>query len=91
MERRAYRVTGRVQGVGFRSFARFRAMDLSLKGWVCNRMDGSVEIQVEGPRAKLDAYEGLLKQGPPSGHVELLERIEADSREGFKDFEIRFG
>ncbi len=40
---------------------------------------------------KGDAYEGLLKQGPPSGHVDRLERIEADSREGFKDFEIRFG
>ena len=84
-------MTGRVQGVGYRYFTQHEANDLHLMGWVCNRSDGSVEVHVEGPRAQLETFESILKQGPPSGQVDRLERIEADSREGYQGFEIRFG
>jgi acylphosphatase len=46
---------------------------------------------VEGPPSKLAAFESLLREGPPSGSVEGIERIGAESRERFQDFEIRFG
>ena len=90
-ERRGYRVTGQVQGIGYRHFTSTRAKDLRLKGWVCNRSDGSVEVQVEGASATLEAFESLLKQGPAGGHVAELERIGSYSSEPLDEFEIRFG
>ena len=39
---------GRVQGVGFRYYAVQKAGQLGLAGWVRNRYDGSVEMEVEG-------------------------------------------
>lgn len=50
-------VSGRVQGVGFRDWARRSARSLGLTGSAVNRPDGHVEIRVEGPR---DACERLL-------------------------------
>lgn len=39
---------GRVQGVGFRYHATYRARELELTGWVRNEDDGSVEMEVQG-------------------------------------------
>jgi acylphosphatase len=91
MERRGYRITGHVQGIGYRYFANRRAQELNLRGWVCNREDGSVEVQVEGAADQLHAFESLLREGPSSGRVTDLERIEANKGEAYPDFEIRFG
>ncbi len=90
-ERRGYRVTGLVQGIGYRCFTQTRAQDLNLKGYVCNNSDGSVEVQVEGKRSLLETFEGLLKEGPGSAHVDALERIGPDAEEALDEFEIRFG
>lgn len=68
-ERRAYRVEGRVQGVGFRAFVRRRARDLGLDGWVRNAADGTVEAEAAGDRASLEAFEDHLRVGPPAGRV----------------------
>lgn len=90
-ERRAYRVRGQVQGVGYRYYARSNALDLALNGWVCNRSDGSVEVTVEGPTDNLDRYENLLEAGPTGGFVDSLERIASEDKDPLKEFEIRFG
>lgn len=39
---------GRVQGVGFRYHATYKAQSLGLTGWVRNCSDGSVEMEVQG-------------------------------------------
>lgn len=72
-ERRAYRITGHVQGVGFRWWTRKTASALHLRGTVRNARDGSVEIQAEGPAATLDRFEEQLRQGPAHAHVRNLE------------------
>jgi len=41
-------VSGRVQGVFYRSNTRKKALELGLKGWVRNLPDGRVEAVVEG-------------------------------------------
>ena len=45
---RRFVISGRVQGVGFRWFARDAAMREGVAGWVANLPDGRVEAFVEG-------------------------------------------
>ena len=45
---------GNVQGVGFRSRARWMASGLGLTGWVKNEWDGSVEMEVQGDPNKIN-------------------------------------
>jgi acylphosphatase len=47
-------ITGRVQGVGFRFRARAAAESLGVTGWVCNRWDGAVEMEVQGAQESVD-------------------------------------
>ena len=42
------RITGKVQGVGYRLWVMRTAARLGLRGWVRNRLDGSVEALVTG-------------------------------------------
>lgn len=46
---------GRVQGVGFRYHATYKARSLGLTGWVRNHYDGSVEMEVQGNAYKIDS------------------------------------
>lgn len=45
---------GRVQGVGFRYHATYKARLLGLTGWVRNCYDGSVEMEVQGEPELID-------------------------------------
>ena len=42
-------IRGRVQGVGYRDFTEYDALDHGLQGWVRNRRDGAVEAVFAGP------------------------------------------
>jgi acylphosphatase len=68
-ERRAYRLFGRVQGVGFRWWAREAGAKLGLRGMVRNEPDGSVWLDAAGDGSTLDQFERLLKTGPPGSVV----------------------
>lgn len=68
-------VRGRVQGVGFRWFVRERARELGLAGCVCNRTDGSVEVQAEGDQAAVESLLGSLRTGPNGAQVLGLEML----------------
>jgi acylphosphatase len=65
-------VIGRVQGVGFRYFARREAEALGLDGWVANESNGSVRCVAEGPRDLLEAFLARLRDGPPGAFVERV-------------------
>jgi acylphosphatase len=76
---RAFRVwvSGQVQGVGFRWFARQAAREVGeLTGRVRNLADGRVEVEVAGDGARLDAFRERLRQGPPGARVTGLEEQE---------------
>jgi acylphosphatase len=66
---RHFRVTGRVQGVFFRSETRRKATELSLTGWVKNLADGNVELIACGEPENLKKLESWLWQGPPAAEV----------------------
>ena len=87
-ERRAYRLAGRVQGVGFRWWTRETATSMGLRGTVRNARDGSVEIQVSGASGDLDRFEDRLREGPGPARVDRLERDEPGREELPAGFEI---
>ncbi|HCC01344.1 MAG TPA: acylphosphatase [Ruminococcaceae bacterium] len=61
--RRRYRFTGFVQGVGFRFRAYHSAQLLGLTGWVRNEYDGSVTMEVQGERQKIDSMIDKIQNG----------------------------
>jgi acylphosphatase len=72
------RISGRVQGVGFRAFVADEAERRGLSGWVRNRRDGSVEALLAGEEAIVDEMIGTCRRGPAGSRVENL-AIEAAS------------
>ncbi len=82
------RISGTVQGVGFRPFVRNLAARHHLRGWVCNT-SGSVEIAAEGEAAALAAFTAALRaEAPPLARIDTLE-WEAVPVAGYAVFEIR--
>lgn len=73
-DRRCYRITGRVQGVGFRWWTQRMAESLQLSGTVRNASDGTVEVRVAGPPDALDRFERKLVEGPRGARVDEVRR-----------------
>jgi acylphosphatase len=65
-------VHGRVQGVGFRWWARARACELGLTGYARNLADGRVEVVAEGTRLGCDQLLELLRSGRTPGSVDVV-------------------
>jgi acylphosphatase len=87
MPEAAFRVTGRVQGVGFRWWTRLQARHLGIDGTVRNAADGSVAVQARGEAAALDELRRRLSSGPPGARVDAVDPIEVDlptEGEGFQ-------
>jgi acylphosphatase len=80
-------VTGRVQGVGFRYFARRVATRLGISGWV-NLPDGGVEAVADGSPDALARFQEELRSGPTLAVVENVRAADADP-EVLEGFEIR--
>ena len=66
------RITGVVQGVGYRASFERQAVALGLRGWVRNRRDGSVEAEVDGDAAAVDAIIKWAHKGPPASRVDKV-------------------
>ena len=64
------RVTGRVQGVGFRWWTVHEALARGLDGWVRNRSDGSVETLLAGADRQVEDMVQVLHKGPPGARVD---------------------
>ena len=69
-------LAGRVQGVGFRWFAREEARRLGLSGWVTNRPTGEVEVAAGGEASSLERLRRALLVGPPGAQVERLDELD---------------
>ena len=71
--RKRIRITGVVQGVGFRPFVWRRATRLHLSGWVENDAAGVV-VEVQGVAAAVERFlDGLAAAVPPLAHVTALD------------------
>jgi len=83
-------VRGRVQGVFYRSEARYEAKKNHVKGWIRNLPDDRVEAVFEGEEQDVKQLVEFCKRGPPTARVTAIE-VTWDSYTGeFTDFEIRY-
>lgn len=73
------RVTGRVQGVGYREACVRQANALGVTGWVRNRRDGSVEAMLQGEVGRLTQMRDWLQRGPPTARVDQVTVTRADA------------
>jgi acylphosphatase len=85
---RRYVISGNVQGVGYRAFARQAARAIGATGWARNLANGDVEAHANGTPAQLDDLEGSLRQGPRWAEVRSVTTTEAPVS-GDSSFEIR--
>lgn len=82
------RITGVVQGVGFRPFVYRLATLRGIRGWVCNGADG-VHIVAEGEEAAIERFlRALRDEPPPAAHVASCEILPVTPA-GFEGFAIR--
>ncbi len=83
------RVTGIVQGVGFRPFIYRLAVSRRVSGYVLNLGGSEVEIHVEGEPSQVSSFlRGLYLEKPPPARIEELE-IEQVEPQGFQGFTIK--
>jgi acylphosphatase len=73
-------IRGRVQGVGFRAWTEYTALERGLQGWVRNRRDGSLEALFVGPPDVVAAMIEACREGPRGSRVEAI-----DQREGARE------
>jgi acylphosphatase len=86
---RRFVVSGRVQGVGFRWFARDAATREGVGGWVRNLADGRVEALVQGDAEAVTRVERALRSGPRGARVDAVQ-VDIEEPVGrYAEFEIR--
>lgn len=83
------RISGRVQGVGYRAWVLRTARKLNLSGWVRNLTDGTVDAVAQGP---VDAVNQLIADchaGPTLARVTAVDTIPVENAERFDGFQQR--
>lgn len=71
-------ISGRVQGVGYRAWAREKAAELGIEGWVRNLADGSVEALISGTADAVEEMARACRRGPRFAQVTKIEEEIAD-------------
>lgn len=81
-------ISGKVQGVFFRSFLKEHADKLEILGLTQNTADNKVEAIFEGETRRVNKLLDLCKKGPKFAKVDDLKIIEEEYRGEFTDFTI---
>ena len=83
-------MSGVVQGVYYRQFAKTNAKSFGLTGWAKNLFDERVEIMCEGEKGLILDFIKELRIGPSSASV-IGTQIEWQEYKGeFEEFKVRF-
>ena len=83
------RISGRVQGVGFRWSVRHIAKGFDLTGWVRNLTDGRVELQVNGEEKEIRAFLDAIMQSELGAHIRKQTETKLEKPMAGHGFEIR--
>lgn len=71
---------GNVQGVGFRYYASHAAERVGASGWVRNLPDGTVECEIQGTKAMIRDFLGMLQNGRYI-RIDYMEQEEMEIKE----------
>ncbi len=82
-------ISGKVQGVFFRSGTRSVAIELGIKGWVRNREDGMVEAVFEGEKEIIEEMIKWCRKGPEMADVSDVEVAWEEYTNEFTGFDVR--
>jgi acylphosphatase len=83
-------VSGRVQGVNYRSFVKREALRLGLTGWVRNLPDRRVEVVADGEEGQVERLVRLCGEGPFLAMVRSIESHREPPTGSFSSFNIRY-
>ncbi len=86
--RLSFRITGKVQGIGYRWFIKETAEKSGVTGWVRNALDGAVEGEAQGKAPALDDFINGVK-GHPWASIDRTETQEMLDQDTEKDFYIK--
>jgi len=84
-------VSGRVQGVFFRTETQDEAIRQNVTGWVRNLHDGRVEAVFEGEKENVDRLIEFCRRGPPGARVTRVDVAWEHYTGEFRSFQIRYG
>ena len=84
-------VSGRVQGVFFRSQTKHNADRHGVNGWVRNLPDGRLEAVFEGEEEAVQALVDFCKQGPSGARVTNMDLTWEDYTGKLDRFQIKYG
>ncbi len=83
-------ISGRVQGVWFRSSTKQKADQLGIKGWVRNTSDGRVEAVFEGHEELVREIVEWCYHGPPMAKVLNVEVKTKEFTDSFERFSVKY-
>ncbi len=81
-------ISGRVQGVGFRYFALYKAEALEITGWVKNTPDGKVEMEVSGNIQNMYTFIDWMRIGPSRAIITSFTLSDISPERKFTQFTI---
>ena len=79
-------ISGKVQGVSYRWYAKQKAEEFHLNGHAKNLPDGTVELIAEGKETDIEKFLAWCRRGPPGSSVENIEIKETNDNEAFEGF-----
>ncbi len=82
------RITGRVQGVGYRQYVLEKARQLGVTGWVKNTINGDVQVVVKGKKTDVDTLIDFLRIGTSMSRVDNVSIFRMQDLSEFPQFEI---
>ena len=84
------RISGRVQGVGYRYFVQQVAGEQGITGWVKNLPDGNVLVMARGVEADVKTFFDHLRKGPSTAAVKNVSLNKMNNLESFDGFRVKY-
>ena len=81
------KITGKVQGVGYRATAKATANQAGVNGFVKNEPDGSIYIEAEADEWSLQLFLDFCNEGPQGSVVTSVDTHEGEMK-NYRNFEI---
>lgn len=82
------KIGGRVQGVGYRYFARQKANEIGIKGWVKNTHNNGVVIIAQGHEKDITTFIDYLQIGSSGARVSQISKAKMQITNQFSEFKI---